>query len=186
LNFVSFSESNLHGCPIDRDQSILTLDSNPLVPKCNTVCFMKSESRLCRNTICVSDKNICYSVKGNLLRVIRTATGEKLLLRGHDSPIVDLKFSATDGNVFCSVDVGITSQHVFVWMISDVGEFSSNILATLPLCASLVQSHPKSSKLWAISDRNEFSIFSSHVSNEVTKYSDLSMYLCFPEDVAGL
>ena len=77
--------------------------------KSNNVSFMKVESLHpdTRNLLATCDSFICYSVtaKKNLIRVIHTVTGEKNILRAHEFPIVDLKFS-DNGKFLCSVDNG--------------------------------------------------------------------------------
>ena len=40
--------------------------------------------------------NILCSVRGNLIRVVSLTNGEKLLIKGHSSNIIDMKFSYID------------------------------------------------------------------------------------------
>ena len=79
--------------------------------KCNSVSFMRPESLAplplhCRNLVAVSERFICYSPKRTMLRVIQVASAEKDLLKGHQHSVLDLKFSATDDSILCSVDAG--------------------------------------------------------------------------------
>ena len=78
----------------------ITSDAPPV--KSNNVSFMKPEQLPldCRSILAVGKSHICYSVtqKKNLLRLIDTSTGEKVILRGHESAVLDLRFSPADSS----------------------------------------------------------------------------------------
>jgi len=119
----------------------------------------------CRNILAVSDKYICYSVtsKRNLLRVIDTITGEKTLLRGHESSIVDVKISPMDSNIFCSIDKGTntTAPHTIVWKKTSDKALDFLMSYKLSIEATIVQPHPLSSHVWTISNNHMIGIFST-------------------------
>lgn len=114
--------------------------------KSNNVSFMKVEDLpfYCRNILAISESYICYSVtqRKNLLRIINTVIGEKVILRGHDSAVLDLKFSPVDSNALCSVDDGddVTKSHTMVWEKQEQGDWK--ITYELPLQANIVRAHP--------------------------------------------
>ena len=126
--------------------------------KCNTVSYIKAEpvTGSCRNVLAVSESFICYSVRKNLLRVIDTVSSEKALLRGHDHPILDIKFSAVDSSILCSVDdtpgddASVEGSKTIIWNLSNSSGLTSRILAQFPLGANIVQAHPEFSQVWAV------------------------------------
>jgi len=119
----------------------------------------------CRNILAVSDKYICYSVtsKRNLLRVIDTFSGEKTLLRGHESSILDVKISPVDASVLCSVDKGSNPAvpHTIVWKKPSDSALDFLAVLKLPISATIVQPHPVSAHVWAISNNTSIGIFST-------------------------
>lgn len=102
--------------------------------------------------LAVSDSYICYSVRKTLLRIIHTVSSEKLLLRGHISQILDLKFSvAGRRNTVCSVDEAPTQEpHTFIWELDDSSTLSHTIVGQYSIPASQVQPHPILANVWAI------------------------------------
>ncbi|KAJ1397808.1 hypothetical protein B484DRAFT_257601, partial [Ochromonadaceae sp. CCMP2298] len=127
--------------------------------KSNNVSFMKAEPLPLglRNVLAVSDTHICYSVtsKKNLLRVIDTLSGEKVILRGHESAVLDLQFSPADGSVLCSVDdaggAGFDGKpHCIVWRKQGGCDWQTH--ASLLLPATQVVPHPQSPLVWALCD----------------------------------
>ena len=134
---------------------------NPTNPKCNGVCYMKNEGKSIKNTLTTNQKYICYSVKGNLIRIIKEKTSDKLLLRGHESTICDMKFSIVNSDILCSIDDGTHGANINVWKLSKDIEFTSQSICTLPLSASLVQSHPLASTLWVVSHQSSICLIST-------------------------
>lgn len=141
--------------------------------KSNNVSFMKVEdlSRDCRNILAVSDSYICYSVtqKKNLLRVIDTQLGEKVILRGHEYFVCDLSFSVANAKLMCSVDNGAGNDsanevagkpHTIVWSKSEQ-EGDWKVFAELPLRAALVRPHPQQAHTWLIARGSRLGVFSS-------------------------
>lgn len=158
-----------------------------LDPKCNTVCYLKSEGK--NNSMVTNSRYICYTVKGNLLRVIHAATTDKLLLRGHEHPICDIKFSSADLDVLCSADEGTQGNNIFVWRLSKENEFVSTILCSLPFSCNRIHSHPLASSLWAVSNQNALCLFStkhSPKSQGRLGYSDFPLHHIFIGEISGL
>jgi hypothetical protein len=130
----------------------ITSDAPPV--KSNNVSFMKPEQLPldCRSILAVGKSHICYSVtqKKNLLRLIDTSSGEKVILRGHESAVLDLRFSPADSNsrCLCSVDAGSndgpaagyassssshvdSKPHTIVWEKQELGDWK--MIVELPL-----------------------------------------------------
>lgn len=160
-----------------------------LTPKCNTVCYMKSEGgKHIHNSISTNSRYICYAVKGNLIRVIHAATGDKILLRGHDNPICDMRFSSADLDVLCSVDEGTQGPNIFVWKLSKEKEFTSTVLCSIPFSGNCIHSHPLSACIWAVSNQNVLCLFSTKHSPKHTQplsYRDFPLHHIFVGEVAG-
>ncbi len=161
-------ETPLFGKDILEERSIFPFEQLSEVPpsKSNNVSFMKIEelNKNCRNILAVSESYICYSVtqKRNVLRVIDTITGEKAILRSHDSAILDLKISPVDSATFCSVDNGSSAtSHVVVWKAVNEKKVEFSPYATLPIPATIVVAHPSQSSIWAISDKRNLAVFSA-------------------------
>jgi hypothetical protein len=137
------------------------------VSKSNNVSFMKVEdlARDCRNILAVSESNICYSVtqKKNLLRIIDTEHGDKVILRGHEHFVVDLAFAVADPTLLCSVDNGEDANagkpHIIVWKKGDQADWK--VFTELPLRATLVRPHPQQAHLWLVAREGCLGVFSS-------------------------
>ena len=164
--------------------------------KCDTVCFIKQDmSQLDRNIVCLSRSYICYCVKAGLIRAIHSSTGDKTLLRGHETPVVDLSFSSTNDSVLCTVDAGSGSvPHVFVWRLVVKESLEFEKVCTLQLPASLVIGHPLSEEIWNVSHGNEMCIFSTKLvrqespadfSSGSRAYSDSSLSLRLQSEITG-
>mmetsp|Transcript_29623 Transcript_29623/g.65673 ORF Transcript_29623/g.65673 Transcript_29623/m.65673 type:complete len:297 (-) Transcript_29623:17-907(-) len=155
------SEAALYGQDIYESASSFNFNLSVDMPssKSNNVSFMKAEPLPLglRNVLAVSDTHICYSVtsKKNLLRVIDTLSGEKVILRGHESAVLDLQFSPADGSVLCSVDdaggAGFDGKpHCIVWRKQGGCDWQTH--ASLLLPATQVVPHPQSPLVWALCD----------------------------------
>jgi hypothetical protein len=124
--------------------------------KCNEVALVKTEDipAACRHIIGVSGNYICYIVKGTLLRVIHTIHSSKLLLRGHESHIIDAKFSICKENdgLLCTVDTGASgANHVFIWQLSyNSPDLTHELVHSFKVKASFVLAHPSNPSLWII------------------------------------
>lgn len=197
LLFFSSSVSHLlfilsSGVPIPSSLAEIPFNSHEAVtPKCSTVCFMKTEGNERQSTISTNSKYICYSVKESLVRVIHASTGDKLLLRGHENPICDMKFSTADLDLLCSVDEGDTGSNIFVWKLSKENGFTSALVCSLPFTATCVHSHPLSPSLWAFSHESIVCLFStSHPpatsGNDRLAYDDFPVHHSFAGAVVGL
>ena len=124
----------------------------------------------CRNILAASPSYICYSVtqRKNLLRVIDTQQGEKVILRGHEHSVLDLRFATSDPSCLCSVDCGggaaenyndaTGKPHTIVWKRQN-GDWEK--VTELPLRATMVRPHPTQSNIWAIANKGKVGIFSS-------------------------
>jgi len=88
--------------------------SSKPVPKCSSVAYMKLEATdpNRRNGVASNDHFIAYTVRGSMLRVIQLHTGEKLLLKGHETDVIDFKFAPAD-NILCSA----STEKIFIWKI---------------------------------------------------------------------
>lgn len=146
---------------------------------------------MCRNILAVSESYICYSVtqKKNLLRVIDTQLGDKVILRGHEHAVLDLKFAAVDAGLLCSVDSGGSDEvsgkpHVIVWKKHEQAEWK--VFAELPVRASLVRPHPTQAHVWAVAHEGKVAVFSSQRSAaaqqsvSVASYEALPMHISLP------
>lgn len=195
------SNLKFYGLDITASNFIVSSDDQEetLESKCNAVSSMKSETMAikCRNVLAVSDLYICYCVKKNMLRVIHTSNSQKTLLKGHDFPILDLKFSPANKSIVCSVDdiaenSALTSTpRVIIWELSDAAELMYSILTQFNIGATIVQPHPTLSHVWAISNGSEFgiisvslgertSMFSSSKKGDQTKsYEELPLHMSF-------
>lgn len=151
---------------------------------------MKNEGKNIKNTLTTNQKYICYSVKGNLIRVIKEKTSDKLLLRGHENTISDMKFSVIDQDILCSIDNGTHGNNIFIWKLLKEIEFTSETICTLPLPATLLQSHPLASTIWAVSNQSSICLISSvhHNSsnNQRLSYDNFSCHWNFHGKIIGL
>ena len=153
--------------------------------KCNNVSFMKVEvlpSEL-RNLLAVSESYICYAVttKRNLLRLINTITGDKIILRGHEAAVIDLKFSPTDNNMLCSIDRGDSgdSPHVFFWQKEEGNEaLNFQSIAKLGLQATFLLPHPSQSHIWLLADARHVGLYSTKSGSMPSAYTALPSHLC--------
>jgi hypothetical protein len=137
-----------------------------------------------RRLLAVSDAYLCYSVtsKKNLLRLIHTSTGDKVILRGHDAAIIDIKFSPVDGGVLASIDMGelVTSPHIFFWRKSESSNIDFEVVNQLHICASFIEPHPCLPNLWLLGDGSNFGVFSTVPQNNSPppcSYSDLLSHI---------
>jgi len=165
----------------------IVFDSSKDLPesKSNNVSFMKVEDipMDCRNVLAVSETHICYSVtqKKNLLRIIDTQLGEKVILRGHEHSVHDLRFAASDSAMLCSVDSGegASKAHTIVWKKQEQGDWK--IHAELGLRASMVRPHPVQADLWLVAGGRSLGIFSARASPTVAaaaaSYEALPLHL---------
>ena len=136
--------------------------------KCNSVAFMKSEATTaaCRNLLAVCETYICYSVKKNLLRVIQTVSTQKTLLRGHEYPVVDIKFSPVDRNLVCSIDDvpeggDASKARINIWQLKDsANELTHEAMATFAFGATIVQPHPLLASVFAVAKGARLGIIS--------------------------
>ncbi len=182
-------DNRVYGYDISESVYYTPEAKDSLNPKCNSVSFFKPEQTEVRNGVAVSDRFISYVVKGNLLRVIETVTAEKALLKGHKSQIVDVSFSNVDTSTLCSVDMGLSSESIFVWKLINVEDktiLSSEIVNKYSVPACIVKPHSTQSGIWAVSDGTQLAIF--HVdqsSSSVKSYSDFNIHKTFPDLVQG-
>ena len=145
--------------------------------------------------MCLSRSYICYCVKAGLIRAIHSSTGDKTLLRGHETPVVDLRFSSTNDSVLCTVDAGSGRvPHVFVWRLVVKESLEFEKVCTLQLPASLVIGHPLSEEIWNVSHGNEMCIFSTKLVRQESPadfssgwraYSDSSLSLRLQSEITG-
>jgi hypothetical protein len=148
-------------------------------PACNSVSTIKAESRSAetRNTIAVNDIYISYVVKGNLIRVIQSVSGDKTLLKGHKGHITDIQFANSGGDTLCSVDMNGGEDNIIVWKLLLVeNTLSFDVVIKLSVPACMVRPHPTQRGVWAVSDGIEFAIFSEKHSSNVTKYTQFHLH----------
>lgn len=155
------------------------------VSKSNNVSFLKVDDldRDLRNILVVGNSFICYSVtaKRTSIRAIDTVSGEKALLKGHETSILDLKLSLTDNQSFCTVDHGsdLSKNHVFVWKrsASKTLEFESVYQSKIP--AKIVQPNPTGG--WGISDEKNIGLL--NIENAAaTQYSQLPYHIALDDE----
>lgn len=178
------------------EASVAFNTDNDLAMKCDTVCFIKSDpSQSERNTVCLSESYICYCVKAGLIRAIHIGTGQKTLLRGHVSPVNDLKFSPVNNSVLCTSDLGDDqSDHVVLWKLVLRDELEYETICALQMPASRVLGHPLSENIWALSLGSDLCMFSAKVVRQESPvdfrcrrrfYSDFALHLNFQTDISG-
>lgn len=159
-------------------------------PKCNSVSFFKPEPRPkeCRNGVAVSDRYICYIVKGTMLRVIDTVNADKTLLKGHKSFITDIVFSGVSGDSLCSVDMGLDGNGVFFWRLSsNGGGLNSQLTGSFAVSACMVRPHPSLVGVWALSDGTHFAVVSEYQqSDAVHGYGDFHLHGSVPDGIRGV
>ena len=186
------------GYAITRDVEEVKADSLMPEAKCNTVSFTKTEAVHpdCRHTIAVSEKYISYIIKGTLLRVISTVDSSKVLLRGHESHIMDAKFETDSGDWLCTVDAGtIADKHIFVWHIDNENsvpnELSFKLQFGYKLKSTFVIPRPANSAQWVVGYKNSIGLLDSisiQNANDLncTTYSDLKYNYSFPQEITIL
>ena len=187
----AFRDERLFGEPITAETTKYICTTTVDLPesKSNNVSFMKVEllPRDCRNLLAVSSAFICYSVtqRRNLLRIIDTQTGDKVILRGHESAVLDLSFATHDTGLLCSVAGGeeaSSKPHTIVWHRHAQGDWK--IFAELPICATLVRAHPVDAHQWLIAAGRRVGVFSSQRSaaHPVNSYASLPLHALLGED----
>jgi hypothetical protein len=188
----AFAEDSAHrffGRDIfDQNSQLSFPDSGDLaVSKSNNVSFLKVDDLDpdLRNILVVGESFICYSVtaKRTSIRAIDTVSGEKALLKGHESSILDLKLSVSDSQTFCSVDCGAdtSKSHVFVWKRADGKSLDFKLVLQSKLSAKMVQSFPKGDA-WGISDGRRIGILTSENAS-ATQYNQLPYYISVDDGV---
>lgn len=172
----------------DQNSQLSFPDSGDLaVSKSNNVSFLKVDDLDpdLRNILVVGESFICYSVtaKRTSIRAIDTVSGEKALLKGHESSILDLKLSVSDSQTFCSVDCGAdtSKSHVFVWKRADGKSLDFKLALQSKLSAKMVQSFPKGDA-WGISDGRRIGILTSENAS-ATQYNQLPYYISVDDGV---
>lgn len=156
--------------------------------KSQTVAYMKLERgpANCRNVLAVNEFYICYSVKKTMLRVIDQRNAQKDLLKGHEHPVLDIKFAATNEKVLCTVDDGGgddgAKSQIIIWRLTPgdgEAELSHEVAMVMPLRASTVQSFSQlsSGDVWAVAHKNRFGILSAAMARpeSVSEYHQLPL-----------
>lgn len=153
---------------------------------------MKSEglSATNRSFLHVSDKFICYPVRGTIIRIIDVKTGNKSVLKGHSEHITELHSSWTDVCTLYSSDAGTdNTPHLFFWNVQDAStttEVESKILNAFTLPVSFLKPHPSAPELVAVANKNNVGIISVKLnSNGLTSYDQLSNKAKLYGDVLG-
>jgi hypothetical protein len=147
------------GLDITRQDCSVSFSGQEEIPdsKCNTVSYVNKEAITlkCRNLLAISDTYISYAIKKSMIRVIQTVSTHIDLLKGHEFPILDLKFSPVDRSILCSVDdipdgalTGIPK--IIIWKLNDEATLTHSILSQYAIGATIIQPHPKLSTVWAI------------------------------------
>lgn len=210
---ISNANMKLYGCLIENhsDVQIVHCD-NKCTPeaKCNTVSYPKVEAPHpnCNHNLAISNRYICYAVKGVLLRVIHTTNSSKLLLRGHESTIVDAKFAQCKlhDNVLCSVDDGSdpsgelresidNKTHIYMWKLiegttltaDNTLELMSELICGYRIRASFVVPHPSNPSIWVVGFKNCIAVLNTDKSSNqldmnATTYETLSCCVSFNTD----
>ena len=201
-----------YGIHIDNHANLQIIHSdnkNTPEAKCNTVSYPKVEvpHPNCNHNLAISNRYICYVVKGTLLRVIHTTNSSKLLLRGHESTVVDAKFAQCQhhDNVLCSVDDGSDSKgvlnasidnktHVYIWKLiegttltaDNTLELISELVCGYKIRASFVVPHPTNPAVWIIGYENCIAVLNTDINNinnetdmSATAYEQLSCFVAF-------
>lgn len=159
------------------------------VSKSSNISFLKVDDLDpdLRNILVVGDSFVCYSVtaKRTSIRAIDTTTGEKSLLKGHESFILDLKLSVSDNHTFCSVDHGSdpNKPHIFVWERSGSQSIEFQMTFQSKLRAKMVQSYPIGDS-WGISDGHNIAVLTKdHV--KATNYNQLPYHISLEDETVS-
>lgn len=150
--------------------------------------MMKSDFQIAfpRNLLGVSPMYLCYTVRETLLRVINTITTDKVILRGHEERVQDMKFSpiASTG-LLCSVDDNSTDDsskhHIFIWKLTQSQSLLNYVtVKSFFLSACFVLPHPISPDTWLIASNNPQGslglLTTADDSDEVKSYSHLKLH----------
>ena len=159
--------------------------------KSNIVAYIKAEGlpNNCRRMIAVSSLYTCYVVKKTLLRCIHNVSTLNLVIRGHTSPVLDIKFSPAASDILCSID-NATSEggHVFVFqLMAQEDSLISKTLCEMKLKAQMVHPHPHLPQVWAIANGDKVGIISYSMSgvDSFTEYEELSLFVRIANFVTG-
>jgi hypothetical protein len=150
----------------------------------NNVSFMKIDDldADCRNLLVFGESYICYSVtqKRTSIRAIDSVSGEKVLLKAHESCILDIKVSITEPDSFCSCDNGDASNkpHIVIWKRSPQKPLEITQLIHYSIPAKIIQPHPMRN-VWAISNGRAIGLLSMNSSYDLqaTTYQQLKAHL---------
>jgi hypothetical protein len=181
---------------LNDDYAVSSIEQETPESKCNSVSFMNIDivAPNCRNLLAVSDSYICYAIKRSKLRVIHTVSTQTVLLKGHEFPILDLKFSPADKTILCSVDdisddtTGTSGcPRIIIWQLHE-GEgqaLSCSILSQFAIGATIVQPHPKLAHVWAVAKGSSVGIVTVELGKggageKITSYKELSISRTYP------
>jgi WD40 repeat protein len=180
------SESVAYGVGITQNNATVDFHIDIPTSRKNDISFMRIDSggiATAYNLVAVSLRElfIAYAVSANRsIRLINSTSGEKSVLRGHESGIVDIKFSPADDTVVCSVDNAAgEGNHIHVWRLdpNNLTATSAAPVKTLALPASIVQGHPTTASVWAVAYQNSIGLISvegpSASPSTVSSYSGL-------------
>ncbi len=110
-----------------------------------------------RIVIATNSMYTCYVVKGNQIRVLSPQTSNKLLLKGHDSTVLDMKIAERDTSILCSTS---QSETIF-WKIDGIdGELAFTKLHIAYCPGKIVASHPHSADVWAVANQSKVTFVS--------------------------
>ena len=83
--------------------------------------------------IAVNDDYICYSIKGNLIRVIHFVQVTRNKLAAHPALVCDIEFAGRDSNLLASLDVGGTLRIRRIFEDGGACQYATEIEARLPV-----------------------------------------------------
>jgi len=130
-------ESGMHLAPpsseVDLDSSFVVAEAKQ--PVCTPITRMASEfSRFSSGRlISCNDNYICYSIKGNLIRVIHFANVTRNKLAAHPAPLADLEFASRDTDLLASLDTSGTLLVRRIFEESGECRYVSELEARLPV-----------------------------------------------------
>jgi len=188
--------SKVYGIDVSEpNATVVHSDQDELLEsKCNQVSFVKTEpmAATLRNLLAVCESYIAYSVKKNLIRVIHTVSAQKTLLRDHEYPVLDLKFSPVDRNLVCSVDdapegADASLARIIMWQLQDGdADLKSERVCMFGFGAAMVQPHPHLASVWAVAKGDRLGIVSFALAQGVAgehvfkSFDALPLHTSFP------
>lgn len=176
---------------VSSDSSLCSSTSAAEEVKSNIVAYIKADGlpNNCRRMIAVSNLYTCYVVKKTLLRCIHTVSTLNLVIRGHTSAVLDIKFSPAASDILCSVDNASTEgSHIFIFqLVSQEDSLTSKTLCEMKLKAQMVHPHPLLPQVWVFANGDKVGIISYNMAGvgAISEYEQLPLFIQTSTPITG-